>query len=276
MKRILMIVTWIIALIFFSCGVFDSERIIEGEVFVVTRGGENIALGLVDIAFIEADEFTGILKEKAEIFDLEVVKLQNGIKDRMTKITELEELEKANWDKVVAEGKSKKKSDYLGDYWDKKIHFEGTKKFINESKDKRRSRIYVKGNQEYYRNKFGLKTIDEYASTLREIDNQNDLFVKEMQELEQFLQGEALVEMISKQYSSARTNSEGKFEGLIKKRKDYIIVAKGSREVGNEKEVYLWALPIAKGKADVKNVFLSNDNLSTIDEIKGLLPNSNL
>lgn len=276
MKRFLFFLAGIIALIFVGCGVFDSERIVEGEVFVVTRGGDNIALGSVDIAFIDADQFNEVLGASVEKFFQDVDAYQASISASMDKLNELKALEKTNWEEVVVEGKSKNAGNISPNrQFDASFLLWDIKSFITFDFDRRKSRLYYPGNLELFRDNTNMKTIQEYYNTLRKIDEQEILIKEEVLAFEWFLMGESLLGEITKNNSSAKTNSQGKFEGIIKKNKDYFIVAKGSRQVGNEKEVYLWVFPIAKGKDDISHLFLSNDNLSSKEEILSLLSNAN-
>ena len=283
MKKNLLFLTVLFALTFGGCGIFDSDRIVEGEVFIVTRGGENIALGLIDIAIIESEDFFGILEESAAVYEKELDELQNTLQLRQEKIAELNELEKTNWAKVVAEGKTKTVRDYLPtrnyDYFDQisaQSSYDVSQFFINKDKERRRRVLYETKHLRFYRDELGFKTVDEYVRTLKEIDKQQELLIKDFNDINQFLKGESLVGNISSIHSSAKTNSQGQFNHVIKNNKDYYVVAKGSRLVGSEQEVYLWIIPLPKGKEDIRNFFLSNDNLTNVDEILGLLANNKL
>ncbi len=92
--------------------------------------------------------------------------------------------------------------------------------------------------------------------------------LKKHKEILEYERGERLLNYISKQHSSVKTNSQGHFSTIIDDRNDYILVAMRSRNVGDKKELYYWRIPIEKAKDDIDQLFLSNDNMKTIHQLK--------
>ena len=73
--------------------------------------------------------------------------------------------------------------------------------------------------------------------------------------------GEYLCEGLPSGIASAKTDVEGKFRLTIPRRGRYGVVARGSRELGKEKQTYFWFVWVTLDGQPSKRVTLSNDNM---------------
>ncbi len=265
MKTKIAVVSTILVLIISGCNIFDNERNIEGEVFIVTRGGENITLGLVDIALIDRNDYPEAFNSALEYYNHGLAILKDDLFDLSEKLNELKDYEESIWEDVVAEAKTKNP--------DSQIRRESIQDFIRFNRAGRRWMLSERRQDQgasmfnWYRN-IGAKSFDKYILALEAFIDQEDIVLKKYQEIEEYERGERLVNYISKQHSSVKTNSQGHFSTIIDDRNDYILVAMGSRNIGDKKELYYWRIPIEKGKDDINQLFLSNDNMITVHQFK--------
>ncbi len=280
----------VVLIMFSSCSLFDTERQLEGEVFIVTRGGDNIPLGLTDIAVIENDYFPEALDEAFELFQSQLEIYEQRIEKCYDRLKELNKLEEDHWQKVVAEGKTKTVNSFVRERDYSKYNNEWMREQMIESdiRSAQRTLDYVNefigfnktrrewlfdqkpaaGEPSVFNIYTGLLTsFDGFVESMQAIREQENECKRQVANIDKYLRGEDLIAYITKKHSSAKTNSQGVFSLVIDNRKDYKLVAGRARQVGNENELYFWIIPIEKGKDDISQLFLSNDNYIEMEDV---------
>lgn len=64
-----------------SCKPKEKETAVSGQVFIVTKGAENIKLGAVEVLLIEKSQITDFLKKKQHAIDLEMSSKRQDLKN---------------------------------------------------------------------------------------------------------------------------------------------------------------------------------------------------
>lgn len=211
-----------------SCG--PSEKELNGEVFVVTQGGQNIKLGLVEVGvFAESDIIPFIQqklqKAKSETGELEPVRdslkkaYEQLVKEReylkkQIKINELNEKEINELPSIEVIYRSYRQLDYL------KRLLEGTARY--------------------------QKRFKEYLDVLKLILS--------------YSEGKFYLSNLPEPLQTTKTDSDGKFSFKLKPGK-YALAAKSSRKVIDSTEEYYWLIWLTVDSVPTKKIMLSNDNL---------------
>jgi len=266
--------------LFIACNSFNTERIIKGEIFIVTQSGRSNPLGLVDIAVIEKDmikeifaETLGTYLENEKILKDKVLKRENQIKS-------LKDLEKDLWEQIVEIGKKKTVGSFIGrrlnpnayypiDRIGAEITVESIREFIAMGYRQRTGRLRNNPDKfiyEYGSVSWDMPILKDYYSNIREIEAQEKLLKQDNLLLEEFRKGESLLIPISSKHTTVKSSSQGVFELKLRNRKEYYIIAVASRNLGFTKEVYLWFESI-NVENDNDNFYLSNDNIVSVNDI---------
>ncbi|MDP2207825.1 MAG: hypothetical protein Q8K98_03490 [Bacteroidota bacterium] len=226
-KRTICLLTFL--LILFGClvGCGPSERELNGEVFVVTQGGQNIRLGLVEVGvFAESDIIPFIQK-----------KLQRAKYEKRELETVLDSVKKAS-------EQSAKELAYLRKQM--KVNSEGTDELsLNELR---------------YRLDWQIKNL----LLFKEAGERHDKRLKEhfdvLKLIHSYLEGEFYLSGLPEPLQTTKTDSDGEFNFKLKPGK-YAIAAKSSRKIIDSSEAYYWLIWLTIDGVPTKKLMLSNDNL---------------
>ena len=92
----------------------------------------------------------------------------------------------------------------------------------------------------------------------------------ELMELENSVDGmkneNSIIKDLANKFMVTKTNAQGEFQ-IQTQKGDHFIFATSSRLVGTEVEKYMWCLKISPDK-NISDLYLSNDNLVTVEDLK--------
>jgi len=202
---------------------------LNGEVFIVTKGGENVRLGLVTVQAISEDKMKEFIAKKSSESKTEIEKLQKEIEKAEIELADAEKEAKSSEKErdrrfaILLNSLASKKAD--------SYHKDSVK--IHESKlniliDKRKNLDSLKSKQNYY----GSAAF--YFNDLPD------------------------------PITSAKTDADGRFTLFISRERRVALAAHASRQVSNKKEKYYWLVWVSLDEKPPGNIFLSNDNLTDV------------
>ena len=232
MKRILCpVLAFLIASIEGAYAV--DEGILEGEIFVVTEGAENIRLGLVEVQVFPENEI------KQHIADREKL-----AKTEMPEFTE--ELEP--YDKGIAQA-DKEIELYEAGLAESRAQLRRTGRYIDIGKQIQRAiEVGEAGRERAVRTKEALaKEKEAQRARLRDGWPNSRFYFKKLPAPK----------------FSTRTNSDGKFKFTIPKTGKFAVAASATRKVASKTEFYFWLIRISLDGKDSVSIILGNHNLAT-------------
>jgi hypothetical protein len=260
--------TYIIAtLLLTGCGLLEKE--ITGNVFIVTKGGSNVKLGLIAISVLPKDE----VEIKRNYAIQSINKYYN---DNIGKLTEL----KSSY------LKEKEKFEPL----EKKFKANQLKlvEYIKEAQGEKGISIYDSLNEVHVNlggnRPYGNRVLSDINKIIDEINSiRNEM--KPIYERAEIVSGElyemkiissrlkqtrvrGFIEYLAKDVVTIKSNADGDFKIKVDRYKDYFISAYGERSIGKNKETYNWLKEVKSGsKNEHDSILLSNDSL--IENIPG-------
>ena len=198
----------------------EPSRSLNGEVFIVTKGGQNYKLGLVPVLLYRYTEIMPVLSAK-------IPTREQAYKEREKLADDLEK----------PAGDAKNMADWLeGQY----IHA---------------SRADETAAHEAYRAQ-KAKSDDLTKQHEDAVAYRDAVFT-----------GAFFLEKLPRPLLATQTNSDGKFSFPVEDAKTYVLIAEGSRSVGDTTEHYYWFVSASVGSAREKSVLLSNQNLCSSDPV---------
>jgi hypothetical protein len=260
--------TYIIAtLLLTGCGLLEKE--ITGNVFIVTKGGSNVKLGLIAISVIPKDEFeikrNNAIQSINKYYNDNIGKfseLKNSYLKEKEKFEPLEKKFKANQLKLV--------------------------EYIKEAQGEKGISIYDSLNEVHVNlggnRPYGNRVLSDINKIIDEINSiRNEM--KPIYERAEIVSGElyemktissrlkqtrvrGFIEYLAKDVVTIKSNADGDFKIKVDRYKDYFISAYGERSIGKNKETYDWLKEVKSGsKNEHDSILLSNDSL--IENIPG-------
>lgn len=219
---------------------------VEGSVFIVTKGQQAIKLALVPLLLVTEDEinkFFTIQINKTNNIRSALAQTMKELKEKEAKVNE--EL-KPNREKslefrtAVVDEMAKCKS--VG------ISFYAACMDSQEIKEKQR---VANSHDESY------SLLEKQNRDVLELQKETKGLYDKSVTPPAFL---SELESTIKPLSTTKTDSDGKFSIAFPNKKQVALIAKASRNVGGETEVYYWLVWIPNKKTEL-NVILANDNL---------------
>jgi hypothetical protein len=245
------------------------EKEITGNVFIVTKGGSNVKLGLIAISVLPKDE----VEIKRNYAIQSINKYYN---DNIGKLTEL----KSSY------LKEKEKFEPL----EKKFKANQLKlvEYIKEAQGEKGISIYDSLNEVHVNlggnRPYGNRVLSDINKIIDEINSiRNEM--KPIYERAEIVSGElyemktissrlkqtrvrGFIEYLAKDVVTIKSNADGDFKIKVDRYKDYFISAYGERSIGKNKETYDWLKEVKSGsKNEHDSILLSNDSL--IENIPG-------
>lgn len=217
-----------------GCGYLVGE--LSGEVFIVTQGGQNVKLGLVEVRAIPEADVKAFIEKKKKSPDVDTIIKRDRPQYEKAKL-ELAVLEK---EKDKAE---QKKFDSL---------VELTRSIGSSSLFSYNSKVRD-ADLKYERDMFNL------------FMQASSNFYKTWKDYPQWATCEYYFDGLPNGVVSAKTNADGKFTSKLKRGQKYALAAYGQRKIGDLTEKYYWLIWVSLDGKGVKNIMLSNDNLMDVN-----------
>lgn len=209
----------------------NREGQLEGEAFIVTRGGENIELGLVEVRAIPEDEITDFVLQKKRIAQDSLAKWDPVVSRSEARVDSIRAVE----DSLEAVADSLRDTSRWWDSTEYEALQERLDKTRSEETDIFSAMLWDKNTRARWQNE--------------------DFFFEDLPE----------------GVASTKTDAEGEFSLTLKRNDRYAIAAKGSRHIGGRNEDYHWLIWTSLEGEPSKRIFLSNDNLTDVNPEEGVL-----
>lgn len=212
-----------------SCGGRRGQ--LKGEVFIVTKGGENLKLGLVDIALIPETEMNAALDKKKSAIDTTLAQL------------------KADYDKAFAEYNL--------------VHqtYERAKQNYDKAQ-KDASDAIISGGYEQAAKKRDYWSNEQMRLLRPDLDNDSKQKSAKWK-LEHFPTGEFFFDGLPSGVAKTITNSNGEFSVELPRKSKFALAARAARQVPEEK--YYWLIWVSLDGEQSKTILLSNHNFMNSD-----------
>jgi hypothetical protein len=280
-----------------TLGLVGCTRKIDGQIFIVTRGAENIKLGAVEVVLVDKTQVLEFLKSKEPDIELKIASYEQTI------LAASNELQKAQfaYDKFEAI-----KPDPLTSYQSYLTNFFLSHYYPDFDTTKSRIISLRQQSAKLSAQANALKTrrlnLENQGYSVEESDQENNLYVQdieimseedsELQKLHDFIDQSGglfkkAVEIAQSHIDDTKTllkqtptvndylsdfspsgqrtmtDADGRFSFSYPKNKLFTIFATGQRSVLNGTEKYYWLVDAPTG-TDTK-LYLSNNNLVTAD-----------
>ncbi len=228
------ITSWLLLV---SFGFFDGD--LTGSVFIVTRGGQNVKLGLVEVRVIPEREILSFIQGKRAVANKEQDGLQPLVEEAAQQDHEAEdEYKKAE----AAENTALRLL-----FWANTL----------SELYKQREGVYKAAKE---RAEAALKATTAKSFALSELKAKYSYWTSCTYYFDGLPVGVA----------STKTDTDGAFSLRLRRGVKYALAARARREVMEDTEVYCWVVWMTLDGNQTK-VFLSNDNLFTPDSIPSVV-----
>lgn len=219
-----------------GCGAAEGD--LFGDVFVVTKGGENVKLGLVEVRAISEDAMRAFLSTQKHRADSARGAVQAEY-ERAKRV-----LDSTN---AVLDGFRASNSNF--DSWVAEYSIGSTDAATFAESATRAA--WATG-------------LEGYRAASRRMDVIRPTYER-WSTIEYYLDGLPPAEQ------SAKTDADGRFVLHLKRGKRYALVARAQREVGEKTEVYDWVVWTSLGSNPGGRVMLSNDSMLSPDDLESKL-----
>ena len=232
--------------------VYVQEKEVSGSVFIVTQGGENIKLGLVQLrvynhADIEVlakpilDKYKGVLADRYQALNAELEagsRIENQRNENQRRVKE-------NSARLVQWAEERRKT-------------------IDGSSTEDMNRLISELNQKQ-------AELEPLAAMEKQLNEEYDAALKRTQhalEAVKSVKDECLYEIYEKLYmnltavTSVKSDADGKFRFKVSRHGDYVLAANATRRAGKDEEKYYWLLKLGEIQKS-EELLVSNDNLLT-------------
>lgn len=247
----------ILVISFSSC---NSEILISGEVFVVTKGGQSLKLGLVDVMlFAEAD-----VQQYLDKKNNEAVAKNTALKKEY-------DTAKAKYDDINKKYLESEK--YIADMRESDSRYEESYSklmtTINEINDPaKRSAELDRAKQkkaEYQKQHEAFVNSNAGTSKAEKDSVEEEKKNAEKKWLEWSIGGFFYQDLpMGKIITKATTDADGKFTLKLNNPGKYLVVAKSQRDVIGSTEIYYWFVWLSSD-VENKHIMLTNNNLLGTD-----------
>lgn len=221
-----------------ACG--SREGQLNGEVFIVTKGGQNVRLGLVEVRLIPEKDIKAFVETKQTKAKEEMEKLRPQLAEAKAALETAERVEKeagrvhdARFQESVAAAMGK------GNY--------------TEASERARA------------------ASDAWIKRIRDTGQTRSAYFTLVQRHNYFVSGKYYFEGLPGGTATTKTDADGKFSLTLNKKERYAVAAHGSRNIGDTTEEYYWLLWVSLQGNDSKRLLVSNDTLFEVRHPDGVV-----
>ena len=275
MKTILYAFALLFSLSFIGCK--PKETTLSGQAFIVTRGGENIKLGLVEVLLIEKKDVKEFIQQKQPAVDAEIVARQHEYEAAKDLLTTTNTVAAPDVDCAVITETNYLAMQTLFEIRNKQLEAERNAELVLRQQAEYSSSRYESGlsssrfpsvndalavTQNGYRQK-------HLAIDIRNLSERIGSIKKQVADSEERLtatpKAAAYFDAFSPvTFQKAVTDADGRFLFSYPQDKTLTIFARAERLVGDKTEKYLWLVDAPAG-VEKAQIFLSNNNLVFTD-----------
>jgi hypothetical protein len=242
-------------------GCKPKDTTLSGQIFIVTRGSENIKLGLVEVQLIEKQQMVEFLQKKQAV-------VEPGCTSRKQEIeAAIIAVQKANTDKDSYTNDPANSPEFI------QLRTEADRLFKQNTDE------WIQNSKAGLGNTSGSLITPDIESLQNKMKEMQDKYNREQNKLmfdeidaeirlkkaKENLAGFPTTETYFSDFSlsvakKTLSDADGKFSFLYPRDKAFALFAKAQRLVGDQTENYYWLVNAPSG-AETVQVFLSNNNL---------------
>jgi hypothetical protein len=218
-----------------------SQGKLDGDVFIVTQGAENVKLGLVEVRVLPYGETkSSIAKTKAQA-EREVANLQPQLEDARKALASAEARDKAaDAEMKAADNRQIEAANRVDDSFDA----------ASRASDAATNRWIAAGS-----------AVGSAKNAVAELEKQ----------FRSWNSGALYFASLPSSATSVKTDADGKFSIPLDRKATVVLAANATRRVLNKTENYYWLVTVSLDGQPSKRIFLSNDNLATTDSKDSLV-----
>ena len=237
--------SWVpFALTLIGCGGHGStspvpQSRLDGDVFIVTQGAENVKLGLVEVRILPYEETkNSIAKTKAQA-EREVANLRPRLDTARQALASAERRDKAAGAEYTAT--QNRATDAIGD-----DSFDA----LSQAADAAFNRMMA-----------ASEAVGSAKSAIADLEKQ----------ARKLNSGALYFASLPPPAASVKTDADGKFSIPLDRKVIVVLAASATRRLLDKTEDYYWLVTVSLNGQPSKRIFLSNDNLATSDSKDSLV-----
>jgi guanyl-specific ribonuclease Sa len=225
----------------FGCGggQGQSQGKLDGDVFIVTAGAQNVKLGLVEVRVLPYEETKNSIAKTRAQAEREVAKLQP-------------QLDAARRVRTSAEGRNKAaNAEYVA----------ATNRAIAAIGDDSFSALNEAEGAAFNWEMAASEAVGSAKNAIAELEKQ----------ARRWNSGALYFASLPSPAASVKTDADGKFSIPLDRMAKVVLAANATRRLPNKTENYYWLVTVSLDGQPSKRIFLSNDNLATSDSKDSLV-----
>ena len=273
MLKVLLTLSLFILTLFLSLNCSKSNAELQGSVFIVTNGAQNIKLGLVKITAIPESEIIKFVEQKKSFISDESNKLKGDIdaaKPEIDKYQKEYDEAKRTYDAINSQRENlKSREQSLNSNYNPYSLYESpylSEYETDEEKATRSKQKQIKNQLEGLKKQ--IAAYDQKVSQANKIvsdaqqklSNSKAKITKINEKLLSYLNQSYLLEGLPEGKIKAVTDADGKFSMKLPTGK-YALVASSQRRVVDSTEEYYWLVWVNLDGQEAKQIMLSNQNM---------------
>jgi flagellar motor protein MotB len=241
------------SLLLVSFGFFEGD--LTGSVFIVTRGGQNVKFGLVEVRVIPESEILSLIQEKKAVAHEQQEGLKPLVEEAKQQAREAgEEYAKA----VIRAGEVVNEEKLVTDRYSLHLNIATTEEQMKIIEGTKASQERMEAAQ---------KAADRKENASKEKDTS---LSKLEAQYEHWTSCSYYFDGLPEGVTSTKTDADGAFSLHLRRGVKYALTAKARREVAGSTEDYCWVVRVTLDGRQTK-IFLSNDNFFTPDSISSIV-----
>jgi hypothetical protein len=223
----------------FGCSRVRGQGKLDGDVFIVTEGAQNVKLGLVEVQVLPYEETRNSIATTKARADREVANLQPQLDAARKALASAEAREKA----ADAE--------------------------LNAAANRTIAATDL-ASLETLR-QAGDAAVNRWDAATNAVIHANEVVNEQEKSVRRWNSGALYFASLPPPTASVKTDADGKFSILVDRTATVVLAAYASRRLPNKTENYYWIVTVSLNGQPSKRIFLSNDNLATSDSKDSLV-----
>jgi len=227
---------------------YGRKGVLHGEMFVVTRGRENIKLGLVSVGVYPLSTIITHIEKRKATAQQETATRQARIDAARSEMQQ----RKSELDARTGEMNAAREASLAvspSNYPDFDTYLAAS-----EQADQR-----------------WQQTTDVRDQAQQAYNSAETAYESLLSEADQFTSGDFYFTGLSKPLIVVKTNADGQFDVPLPIRGQYVLCAQTQREVFDETEEYYWLVKVSMHGKSRQSIFLSNDNMTDSGSVDSLI-----
>jgi len=212
---------------------------IDGAIFIVTKGAENMKLGLVEVSLFEGQEAGQRLEQVRKLLSEKATELRKQAEPLLESIQRLKPLYEAVKREYILQSESVDRA---------------KKDLIRADVDQAKKKLRTIATQTKARWEELDDVISRYLGIYYEFPKLKDSY------------HDLCFFALDRPLKRVKSDADGKFKIRVPREGTYVLAARASREIGQSTEHYIWIVRLVpEALSETPQIFLSNDNLLAVE-----------